>query len=251
MLDRFRLDGKVAIVTGASAGLGVAFALALAEAGADLVLGARREERLAETARSIEKLGRRAIAVRCDVRVPEDCTALVAAGMAQFDHVDVLVNNAGVAAAVPATREDPDHFRRLIDTNLQGPYWCAQAFGRVAKPGSVIVNVASTLGLRPTQMPQAGYASSKAGLIGLTRDLAVQWTSRKGIRVNALAPGYFPSDMSDQIGERERAVVLEDSLFHRFGRLEELTPALLFLASDASSYMSGNTLAVDGGLTMH
>ena len=174
------------------------------------------------------------------------------AAVEQFGKVDVLVNNAGVGASPcrPPGRT-PDHFRNLVETNLEGPYWCAQAFAWVAKPGSVIVNVSSTLGLRPTQMPQAGYVSSKAGLIGLTRDLAVQWTARKGIRVNALAPGDFPSDMGDRLGEKERAHVTETSLFQRFGRVDELTPALIFLASDASSYISGSTVAVDGGLTFH
>jgi NAD(P)-dependent dehydrogenase (short-subunit alcohol dehydrogenase family) len=171
--------------------------------------------------------------------------------MAEYGKVDVLVNNAGVGAAVPATREPPEHFRWLIETNLEGPYWCAQSFARVAPAGSSIINITSTLGLRPVRMPQAGYVSSKAGLIGLTRDLAIQWTARKGIRVNALAPGYFPSDMSDRLGAEERSIVERDILFGRFGRLEELTPALIFLASDASSYISGATIAVDGGLSLH
>jgi NAD(P)-dependent dehydrogenase (short-subunit alcohol dehydrogenase family) len=251
VLDRFRLDGKVAIVTGASSGLGVGFAVALAQAGADLVLAARRIERLAETAESVTTLGRRAITVQCDVRDPDDCGTVVSAARAEFGNVDVLVNNAGVGAAVPATREDPNHFRWLIDTNLQGAYWCAQHFARAAKPGSTIVNVCSTLGLRPIPIPHAGYVASKAGLIGLTRELAVQWTERKGIRVNALAPGYFADGMSNDLGEDERALISERILFGRFGRVEELTPALLFLASDASSYMTGTTLTVDGGLSLH
>lgn len=250
-LDRFRLDGRVAIVTGASSGLGAAFAQALAEAGADLVLAARRVERLAATARLVTQLGRRAAVVRCDVRDPDDCAGAVAAAMNEFGQADVLVNNAGVGAAVAATREEPDHFRWLIETNLEGAYWCAQHFARVAGPGSSIVNVASTLGLRPVPLPHAGYVASKAGLLGLTRDLAMQWTRRKGIRVNAIAPGYFPSEMSDAIDEPGRAMIEERTLFGRFGRIDEVTPALLFLASDASSYVTGTTLAVDGGLSMH
>ncbi|MER5917010.1 SDR family oxidoreductase [Streptomyces sp. NPDC001982] len=251
VLDRFRLDDKVVILTGASAGLGVAFARALAEAGADLVIGSRREDKLADTARMIHALGRTAVPVRCDVRKPEDCAALIDAAMSEFGKVDVLVNNAGVGAAIAATREEPEHFKWLIETNLEAPYWCAQSFARVAQPGSSIINVSSTLGLRPVRMPQAGYVASKTGLLGLTRDLAVQWTARKGIRVNALAPGYFPSDMSDKMGPRERALVDDGTLFGRFGRIEELTPALIFLASDASSYITGTTIAVDGGLSLH
>src|SRR5215216_5874366 len=141
--DLFRLDGKVAVVTGASSGLGVAFAKALAEAGADLALGARREERLRETQAMVESLGRRAISVRCDVANPEDCQALVAAAMSEFGRVDVLVNNAGVGTAVPATRETPEQFRSVVELNLNGCYWMAQACGRVMQPGSSIINISS------------------------------------------------------------------------------------------------------------
>jgi NAD(P)-dependent dehydrogenase (short-subunit alcohol dehydrogenase family) len=250
-LDRFRLDGKVAVVTGASSGLGVAFSTALAQAGASVVIGSRREDKLAQTCRLIGELGGEALAVRCDVTNPADCEGLVRAAVEKFGHADVLVNNAGVGASVPSTHEEPDHFRRLIETNLLGVYWCAQAFARVAPRGSSIINIASTLGLRPVALPQAGYVASKAGVIGLTRDLAMQWTSRKGIRVNTLAPGYFPSEMSDPIAGRERKMIEDLILFGRFGTIDEITPALIFLASDASSYMTGATLAVDGGLSMH
>jgi NAD(P)-dependent dehydrogenase (short-subunit alcohol dehydrogenase family) len=191
ILDLFRLDGRVAVVTGASSGLGVAFAQALAEAGADVALGARREDRLADTRALVEKAGRRALTVRTDVTEPADCDALVAATVAEFGKVDILVNNAGIGTAYPATRETPEQFRSVIELNLNGCYWMAQACGRVMGPGSSIINISSVLGLTTTGLPQAAYASSKAGLIGLTRDLAQQWTPRKGIRVNALAPGYF------------------------------------------------------------
>ena len=199
ILDRFRLDGKVAVVTGASSGLGVAFSKALAEAGADLVLGARRSQRLNETGAIVESIGRRFVAKTTDVSKPEDCTALIDYAIESFGHVDILVNNAGIGTAVPATHETPEQFRQVIDVNLMGAYWMAQAFARAAKDGGVIVNISSVLGLRPGGLPQAAYASSKAGLIGLTRDLAGQWTGRKGIRVNALAPGFFPSEMSDHL----------------------------------------------------
>ena len=121
--------------------------------------------------------------------------------MAELGRVDVLVNNAGIGTAVPATRETPDEFRAVIDVNLNGCYWMAQACGRVMQPGSSIVNISSVLGLTTAGLPQAAYASSKAGLIGLTRDLAQQWTGRKGIRVNAVAPGFFASEMTDQYPE--------------------------------------------------
>ena len=249
ILDRFRLDDRVAIVTGASSGLGVAFAIALAEAGADVALAGRLEERLAGTRKLVEETGRRAIAVRTDVTRPEECQALVHATMQAFGRVDVLVNNAGVGTAVPAVRETPDQFRAVVDLNLNGCYWMAQACARVMQPGSSIVNISSVLGLTSSGLPQAAYAATKAGLIGLTRDLAQQWTGRRGIRVNALAPGCFDSEMTDQLGEDFiRHTVIPRTLVGRLGRHEEICTALIFLASDAGSYVTGITLPVEGGM---
>jgi len=248
--DMFRLDGRVAIVTGASSGLGVAFAQALAEAGADVVLGARRVDRLEETARLVRDAGRRVLAVATDVSEPAQCQALVAAAMAEFGRVDVLVNNAGVGTAVPATHETPEQFRSVIDVNLNGCYWMAQACGRVMQPGSSIVNISSVLGLTTAGLPQAAYAASKAGLNGLTRDLAQQWTGRKGIRVNSVAPGFFVSEMTDQYPpgylEQQQSRIPAG----RKGELAELAATVVFLASDASGYVTGQTLPVDGGMTI-
>ena len=143
VLDRFKLDGKVAVVTGASSGLGVAFAQALAEAGADLVLGARREEKLAETGKLVEAAGRKWVGLRTDVTKPEDCDALIAYGVEKFGHVDILVNNAGVGTAVPSTRETPEQYREVLDVNLFGAYWMAQAFARANTEGGSIVNISS------------------------------------------------------------------------------------------------------------
>jgi NAD(P)-dependent dehydrogenase (short-subunit alcohol dehydrogenase family) len=248
VLDMFSLDGRVAIVTGASSGLGAVFARALAEAGADVVLGARRADRLADTVAAVETAGRRALAVRTDVTRPEDCQALVDAALAEFGTVDVLVNNAGVGTAVPATRETPEQFRDVIDVNLNGCYWMAQACGRVMRPGSSIVNVSSVLGLTTAGLPQAAYAASKAGLIGLTRDLAQQWTGRRGIRVNALAPGFFTSEMTDSYAAGYLESQLPRVLVGRMGDPMELAAALVFLVSDAGGYVTGTTLPVEGGM---
>jgi NAD(P)-dependent dehydrogenase (short-subunit alcohol dehydrogenase family) len=248
ILDSFSLDGKVAIVTGASSGLGVAFATGLAEAGADIAICARRTDRLEDTRGQVEALGRRCVAITADVADPEDCTRVVETCVGELGKVDVLINNAGIGTAVPATREAPDDFRRVIDINLNGSYFMAQACGRAMKGGGSIVNIGSVLGSTTAFLPQAAYASSKAAIIGLTRDLAQQWTGRKGIRVNALAPGFFASEMTEQYPDG----YLEQMMFRvptgRAGEARELVAAGIFLASDASSYITGVLLPVDGGL---
>ena len=249
VLDRFRLDDRVAIVTGASSGLGVAFAKALAEAGADVVLAARRADRLEQTRGLVEESGRRALVVAADVSRPADAQAVVEAAMNEFGHVDVLVNNAGKGTAVPSTRETPEQFREVIDINLNGCYWMAQACGRVMQPGSAIVNIASVAALTSGRLPQAAYSASKAGLIGLTRDLAVQWTGRKGIRVTALAPGFFASEMTDQFPDGYLDSQTARIPAGRPGDPDELAAAVVFLAGPAAGYVTGTTLIVDGGLT--
>ncbi|HZH21515.1 MAG TPA: SDR family oxidoreductase, partial [Geodermatophilus sp.] len=202
----------------------------------------------AGTRAAVEAAGRRAITVRTDVASPEDCQDLVDATVAEFGRVDVLVNNAGIGTAVPATRETPEQFRSVIDVNLNGCYWMAQACARVMQPGSSIVNISSILGLTTAGLPQAAYAASKAGLIGLTRDLAQQWTGRKGIRVNALAPGFFASEMTDQYPEGYLEQQMGRVLVGRAGDPMELAAALVFLVSDAGGYVTGTTLPVEGGL---
>jgi len=252
VLERFSLAGKIALVTGASSGLGAGFAVALAQAGADVVLAARRLDRLEAISGEIEKLGRSALAVPADVTDPGACRAVVQAAVGRFGRLDVLINNAGLGTAVPALRETPEQFREVIDVNLMGAYWMAQAAAQVMPPGSAIVNVASVLGLIKSSLPQAAYAASKAGLIGLTRDLNQQWSGRRGIRVNAVAPGYFRSEMTDQIppGQVDEFVARTSTL-GRMGEQHELDTAVIFLASPASSYIAGVTLAVDGGMSGH
>ncbi len=249
-LDLFRLDGRVAIVTGASSGLGVAFAQGLAEAGADVVLGARRADRLESTAELVRTAGRRALAVATDVSDPAACTALVEAAMDEFGRVDILVNNAGVGTAVPATRETPEQFRAVVDVNLNGCYWMAQACGRVMRPGSSIINISSVLGLTTGGLPQAAYSATKAGLNGLTRDLAQQWTGRKGIRVNSVAPGFFASEMTEQYPPGYLESQGPRIPAGRKGDPAELAATVVFLASDAAGYITGQTIPVDGGMTI-
>ena len=251
VLEAFRLDGKVAIVTGASSGLGVAFARALAEAGADVALGARRADRLEETKAMVEGLGRRAIAVATDVAKPEDCQALARAAVEQLGRVDILVNNAGIGTAVPGAQGDPpEQFTSVIDVNLNGAYWMAQAAAARWSPGSSIINISSVLGITTAGLPQAAYAASKAGLIGLTRDLAQQWTGRRGIRVNAIAPGFFESEMTEQYRPGYIDSQLPRVLAGRMGDERELAATVVFLASPAAGYITGQTLPVDGGMTI-
>lgn len=250
ILDRFSLDDKVVIVTGASSGLGVTFAQAFAEAGADLVLGARRVDRLADTATLVTQAGRRVHTLGTDVTDPEQCQALVRSAVETFGKVDVLINNAGVGAAVPATRETAEHFRSIVDINLNGSFWMAQACGNVMQPGSSIINISSVLGLTTAALPQAAYSAAKAGIIGMTRDLAQQWGSRKGIRVNALAPGFFQSEMTDEYKPGYLDSQLPRILLNRMGDATELAATAVWLASSAGGYVTGQTIAVDGGLTV-
>jgi NAD(P)-dependent dehydrogenase (short-subunit alcohol dehydrogenase family) len=247
VLDRLRLDGRVAIVTGASSGLGVTYAKALAEAGADVAIGARRADRLQDTRRMIERLGRRAVAVRTDVSRIEDCRALVDAAYKAFGRVDILVNNAGGGSSAAAEDETEEHFSRIVDVNLHACWRMAQACARVMEPGGSIINMSSVMGLRTAKEPAAAYSAGKAGVLGLTRDLAVQWAA-KGIRVNAVALGTYPSEatawMTDEYLEKLARRRIPAG---RVGDPEEAAAAVVFLASDAASYVTGITLPVDGG----
>ena len=248
-LAAFRLDGRTAIVTGASGGLGARFARVLHAAGASVVIAARRRERIDALAAELDG----ALAVTCDVTDDAACADLVDAAVAHFGRVDILVNNAGVGDPAPAEDEPPDVFRRTVAVNLTAAFVLSQLAGRrmLEQHHGVIVNIASYLGLVSAgQLPFPSYGASKGGLIQLTRELAAEWGGR-GVRVNAIAPGWFPSEMTTELFGDERSVrwVERKTPLQRPGREDELDGALLYLASDASSYVTGQILAVDGGWT--
>ena len=252
--DLFTLRGRTAVVTGASSGLGARFATVLAAAGATVFAAARRVGRLAEVAVADPRIH----PVACDVRSEPDRVRLVETVLAATGRFDVLVNNAGTAGAPRAADESPDDFAEVLAVNLVAPFHLARLMAEAAGPdglsnsaGRSIVNVASILGLvSGAPMGGASYAASKAGLLGLTRELAGQW-GRAGVRVNALAPGWFRSEMTEALfaDERSSAWVERNTMLRRGGEGGELDGALLFLASDASSYCTGQVLVVDGGWT--
>jgi NAD(P)-dependent dehydrogenase (short-subunit alcohol dehydrogenase family) len=251
--QRFRLDEQTVIVTGASSGLGSRFARVVAGAGATVVVAARRLARLEALVDDLRSEGADAVAVECDVTVDADVDSLIAAGMEKTGHLDVLVNAAGVAPPEDEEIESPDLFRQVLEVNAVGLYSCARAAARVmlARGAGSIVNVASISGLVAGDGPDTpSYAASKGAVVNLTRELAVRWAPR-GVRVNAVAPGWFPSEMTAETLSSESGLqfVNDRTPLGRPGRSNELDGALLFLASEASSYVTGHTLVVDGGWT--
>ncbi len=249
MPDVFDLTGKTALVTGGGTGLGRAMALALAEAGADVVLAARRMEKLEAAAEEIRALGRRAAAVGLDVTDPASVEASVARAEEALAPVDILVNNSGISGEGWAAELPLERWEQVMATNLRGAFLMCQAVGRgmIARQGGVIVNVASVAGVVGVRMLSA-YSASKAGLIQLTRSLALEW-ARYGVRVNALAPGYFLTDINRELfaSEAGERLIRGHIPMGRVGQPRELAGAVVFLASEASSFMTGAALVVDGG----
>lgn len=251
-LSQFRLDDKVVIVTGASSGLGKRFAEVCSAAGASVVLAARRLERLEELAETLPS----AVAVRVDFGTDEGAPACVDAALSNFGAIDVVVNNAGISRAIKAVDDTAAGFRDEVQIDLIAPYDLSiRAAGWMIENGrtGTIVNIASILGqVAGGALAVPGYAAAKGGIINLTRELASQW-ARKGVRVNAIGPGWFESEMThDAMFEDEggQKFIERGAPMGRAGREAELDGALLFLASEASSYVTGQTLFVDGGWTI-
>jgi len=251
--ELFQLTGRAAIVTGGSRGLGREMAEGFAEAGASLMLCARRDEWLAPTVAELRARGFKVEGLLCDVARPADVQAVVDATMRAYGRIDILVNNAGVTWAAEPEDMPLEKWQRVVDINLTGAFLFSQTAGReMLKRGSgVIINIASIAGMHASvQGPHyAAYAATKAGLVGLTRELAVSW-ARKGIRVNAIAPGFFHSRLADGAIEMNEASIKASSPIPRVGDAGELKGVAVFLAADASNYITGQTIVVDGGRTI-
>ncbi|QQD16919.1 glucose 1-dehydrogenase [Spongiibacter nanhainus] len=249
--DYFQLQGKVALVTGASSGLGVHFAKVLAAEGATVVLAARRKEKLDANVKALEESGAKAMAVSLDVTSPDSVDSAFAAIKAQVGPVDILVNNAGVASdPLSFVDTQEDDWNWVVDTNLTGAWRVARGATlqmKEAGNGGVIINIASIYGLR-TGVMKVAYNASKAAVVQMTKSMAME-LNRLGIRVNALCPGWFRTEInSDYFASESGQRYVSRIPAKRLGEYEDLTVPLLLLASDASSYMNGTTLAVDGGI---
>jgi NAD(P)-dependent dehydrogenase (short-subunit alcohol dehydrogenase family) len=251
--ELFDLTEKTAIVTGGSRGIGKEMAEALAEAGASLMLCARREEWLAETVEEFRAKGFSVEGKTADVSVAADVQAVVDETVAKFGRVDILINNAGISWAAMPEDMPLEKWQKVLDVNLTGCFLMAQATGRemLKNNSGSIINIASISGITSSANGPfyAGYVASKAGLIGLTRELAASW-GRKGIRVNAIAPGFFHSRLADAVIDIYERSIQENNVIPRVGAEGELKGVTVFLASDASSYITGQTIAVDGGMTV-
>ena len=247
------VKGKVAVITGASSGLGVTFAEALAEGGANLILAARRIEKLNEVALQMRKLGVKVKPFQCDVTKQEEVQALVNATIKNFGKLDIIVNNAGVAAMGPSTEMPVEEWNRVVSVNLTGVFLCARTTAKqMIKQGSgKIINIASIYGAVGDVFPAAPYYATKGAVINLTRELAVEWAPFK-VNVNAIAPGFFPSEMTEGIFRESRYTeyIIKQTPLGRIGRPDDLKGAVLFLASPASDFVTGQTIFVDGGWTI-
>jgi len=248
----FDLSGRVAIVTGGSVGLGRQMAEGLAEMGANVVLCARKKERCEQTAEKLKQLGAKTLALACDVKNPEQVHDVVRQTVSHFGSIDVLINNAGTAWGAPVEDMKLEHWNKVMETNLTGTFLFSQAVGKHMMPQrrGKIINIASVAGMRgaPPEFQAIGYHASKGGVIAFTKDLACKWGIHN-IQVNAIAPGWFPTHMSEVMIERNRETFLKKIPLGRFGNEHDLKGAAVFLASDASNFVTGHVLVVDGGQT--
>jgi NAD(P)-dependent dehydrogenase (short-subunit alcohol dehydrogenase family) len=248
--ELFDLSGRVAIITGGSVGLGRQMAEALAEMGANLVLCARKKERCVQTAEELQKLGGKVLALGCDVRNPAEIHGVVDATLAQFGRIDILINNAGTSWGAPVEEMSLEQWNKVIETNLTGTFLFSQAAGKamIGQRSGKIINIASVAGIQgaPPEFQAIGYHASKGGVIIFTKDLARKWGIHN-IQVNAIAPGWFPTNMSQVLIERHKDTFLSRIPLHRFGNEQDLKGAAVFLASDASAFVTGHVLVVDGG----
>jgi 3-oxoacyl-[acyl-carrier protein] reductase len=245
------LSGKAAVVTGGSRGIGKAIALRLAQQGADICFSYRgNADAAAATTKEIEALGRRCVAVQADVTQPDAAEALVKAALDAFGKVDILINNAGITRDDLIMRMKPEDWRDVLETNLFGAFWTLKAVTRPmlrAKAGRII-NITSVSG-QAGQMGQSNYSSAKAGLIGLTKAAARELGSR-GITVNAVAPGFVLTELTEGLADEWKQRITEQTPLGRFGTVEEVAYSVAFLASEEAAYITGQVLAVDGGLVM-
>lgn len=250
--ELFNLSGRVAIITGGSTGLGRQMAEGLAEMGANLVLCARKKERCEQAAEELKQLGVKTLALGCDVKNPDQVQAVVKATVSQFGRVDILINNAGTAWGAPVEEMRLEQWNKVIETNLTGTFLFSQAAGKVMVPQrrGKIINIASVAGLRgaPPEFQAIGYHASKGGVIAFTKDLACKWGIHN-IQVNAIAPGWFPTNMSQVAIERNKEAFLSRIPLRRFGNEHDLKGAAVYLSSDASDFVAGHVLVVDGGQT--
>jgi NAD(P)-dependent dehydrogenase (short-subunit alcohol dehydrogenase family) len=246
------LTGRVAMITGGSVGLGRQMAEGLAEMGANLVLCARKKERCERAAEELRALGVTTLAVACDVTNPASIREVVDAAVSRFGRIDILINNAGTSWGAPAEEMRLEHWNRVLETNLTGTFLCSQAVGKVmiGQRRGKIINIASVAGMAgsPPELQAIGYSASKGGVITFTKDLARKW-AQHNIHVNAIAPGWFPTHMSGGVIERNKETLLQGIPLGRFGSEEDLKGAAVFLASDASGFVTGHVLVVDGGQT--
>lgn len=246
----FDLSGRVAIITGGSIGLGRQMAEGLAEMGANLVLCARKKERCEQACQELQQSGVKTLALGCDVRNPASIQEVVDATVAAFGRIDILINNAGVSWGAPVEAMTLEQWNKVVETNLTGTFLVSQAVGKVMirQRRGKIINVASVAGLggSPPYLQAIGYHASKGGVIVFTKDLARKWAMHN-IHVNAVAPGWFPTHMSEGVIQKAKDILLAGIPMGRFGNEDDLKGAVVFLASDASDYVTGHVLVVDGG----